>query len=103
MFDRRVSACPREAGAESSPRADAAHDRRPAPPDAELLGLAATCRAEAERWERLARQISLLPDRAYFLSLGQISLLPDRAYFLSLASELRAKAAALEARAEGSD
>ena len=88
MFDRRVSACPREAGAESSPRADAAHDRRPAPPDAELLGLAATCRAEAERWERLARQISLLPDRAYFLS---------------LASELRANAAALEARAEGSD
>jgi hypothetical protein len=87
MFDRGASAWPREAGAESSPHSDATGDREPDPPD-ELLRLAATCRAEAERWERLA---------------GQISLLPDRAYFLSLAAELRAKAAALEARAEGSN
>jgi hypothetical protein len=39
-------------------------------------------RAEAEEWERLARQVSLIPDREYFLA---------------YAGELRAKAAALEA------
>lgn len=38
-------------------------------------------RAEADEWERLA---------------GQVSLISDREYFLSCASELRAKAAALE-------
>lgn len=44
-------------------------------------------RAEADEWECLA---------------SQISLIPDRQYFLSCARELRAKAAALESAAGAS-
>lgn len=44
-------------------------------------------RAEADEWERLA---------------SQISLIPDRQYFLACARELRAKAAALESAAGAS-
>ena len=40
------------------------------------------CRAEADEWERLARQVSLLPDREYFLA---------------YARELRTRAATIEA------
>ena len=50
------------------------------PPDARRL--AEAYRAEAARWEHIALQMSLIPDREYLLS---------------LACELRAKAAAQEA------
>lgn len=42
-------------------------------------------RAEAEEWERLARQVSLIPDREYFLA---------------YARELRTRASTLEASRE---